>query len=389
MRIAIDARWIFHEISGIGTYTQELIRHLAHRDRKNEYYIFFQHRSLEDRTVTATQLNAAPNFTTRKVPYGVFSLRNQLLLPGLLSDLKIDVYHSPNYMVPLRAFPADRSGRIRCVTTIHDLIPLFFPNHAPKSKKAKFFPVFKWVMRQVGRRSDVIATVSNSSRKDILRLLEIPEQRHDAVRVIPNGVSPIYAPGKTLVGDVKTILYVGRFDPYKNVACLIEAFAEVLKGSLPNTKLRIIGPEDPRYPEARLKAQELGVESSIIWSGYVADDELKQAYQNANALVLASHYEGFGLPVVEAMKCGTPVICSNRSSLPEIVGDAALLVDPDSPRAIAEAITQLLTDTALARELRKKGVEQARHYTWVHAADLTMEAYDQAFRMDRDGAPEH
>jgi glycosyltransferase involved in cell wall biosynthesis len=388
MRIAIDARWIFHEISGIGTYTQELIRNLAHRDRANDYFVFFAHRSLQARTISATQLNAAPNFTTKLLPYDLFSLRNQWSLPGLLSDLKIDVYHAPNYMIPLRAFPLDRPGRIRCVTTIHDLIPLLFPDHAPKSKKARLMPVFNWIMRQVGRRSDVIVTVSQSSRKDIIRLLGIPEERANAVRVIPNGVSQIYAPGKTQVGDEKTILYVGRFDPYKNVTCLIKAFAEVLKGSLPNAKLRLIGPEDPRYPEPRLKARELGVEEKIVWSGYVADDELKHAYQNANVLVLASHYEGFGLPVVEAMKCGTPVICSNRSSLPEIVGDAAILVDPDNHHEVADAITLLLTDTHLARELRKKGVEQARQYTWMHASDLTVEAYQQAFDMGRDDLPE-
>jgi alpha-1,3-rhamnosyl/mannosyltransferase len=378
MKIGIDARWIFPELSGIGTHTQALIQQLAEHVREHEFILFFQHRRVMERTMEATGFHGAPNFSTRLVPYGLFSLRNQLHMPGLLSDTELDVFHSPNYMIPLRAFPAHRNGHARCVITIHDLIPLLFPDHAPKSKKARLFPLFKRIMREAARRAHIIITVSESSRQDIIRHLAIEPEREDNVVVIPNGVSPTYGPGSTQMGDPKTILYVGRFDPYKNVTRLIDAFAEVRDTSLPDARLRIIGPEDPRYPEPRLRARARGVESAIEWSGYLDDKELKQAYQDASVLVLPSRYEGFGLPVVEAMACGTPVICSNCSSLPEVAGDAAILVDPDSTPDLVEAITQILSTTALARELRRKGIDRARGFSWTHAAELTMKAYEQA-----------
>lgn len=378
MRIGIDARWIFPELSGIGTYTQELIRHLAHHDRKNEYILFFEHRSLLSRTAEATQFNTAPNFSTHIVPYGPFTLRNQVLMPGMLSDHRVDVFHSTNYMIPFRAFPHRRNGHMRCVVTIHDLIPLLFPEHAPKSRKTRLFPLFKRIMREVGRRAHVIITVSESSRRDIIRHLRLGEEQAHRVVVVPEGVPAGYSPGSTQVGDPKTILYVGRMDPYKNVVRLVEAFARLRAEVSPNILLKIIGPEDQRYPEPRQRAVELGVENGITWSGYVASEDLKRAYQEANVLVLPSQYEGFGLPVVEAMASGTPVVCSNTSSLPEVAGDAALLVDPNSTDELVQALARVLTETRLAREMREKGIHQAGKFIWSRTAELTVEAYQQA-----------
>jgi len=378
MRIAIDARWIFQELTGIGTYTQELIRQLAHLDRENEYLLFFQHRHLQERTAEITRFNTAPNFGARLVGYGPFSPRSQILLPGLLTDLKINVFHSTNYMIPLRAFPRHRPGHVRCVVTIHDLIPLLFPDHAPKSRKTRLYPLYRLLMREVAARADIILTVSRSSARDVIEHLRLPAGEADKVLAVPEGVSSRYAPGATHVGDLKTILYVGRFDPYKNVTHLIEAFARVALNDLPNLRLRIVGPEDSRYPEPRQLARTLRVERLITWSGYVEADELKNAYQQADVMVLPSKYEGFGLPVVEAMACGTPVICSNTSSLPEVAGDAAILVPPGDVNALADAIRRVFTEPGLAKDLRARGVQQASRFTWEHAAKETIAAYRRA-----------
>jgi len=382
MRIGIDARWIFTELSGIGTYTQELIRHLAREDRENEYFLFFHHRSLMARTAELTQYNTAPNFNATFIPYGPLTLRNQLRLPGYLHDHRIDVFHSTNFMIPFRAFPRRRPGPVRCIVTIHDLIPLLFPEYTPRAKKKRFYPLFVKVMHEVGKRADIIITVSESSRRDIIKHLRIPPERETRVVVTAEGVDTRYQPGATRIGAPKTILYVGRFDPYKNVVRLVEAFARLREEILPDAQLRLIGPEDPRYPEPRERARALGVEPYIAWSGYVSEEGLKQAYQEADVLVLPSRYEGFGLPVLEAMACGTPVICSNTSALPEVAGEAAVLVEPDDTEQLVDALSLVLTQPARARELREKGIAHAARFTWSKTAQATMQIYERAMALE-------
>jgi glycosyltransferase involved in cell wall biosynthesis len=232
-------------------------------------------------------------------------------------------------------------------------------------------------MLEVGRRSDLVITVSESSRKDIFRHLHIPAEQQDKVLAIPEGVSDRFRPAEKEKRDHPVILYVGRFDPYKNVVGLIEAFARVVR-ECPGTRLRMIGPPDARYPEPRRRAVELKVDDHITWQGYVDGDELLRAYQQADVMVLPSRYEGFGLPVLEAMACGVPVVCSNTSSLPEVAGDAALLVDPADVGQCAQAITSVLTDPSRAGRLRQKGIERASEFTWRRTAEMTRRAYESA-----------
>ncbi|MBN1269573.1 MAG: glycosyltransferase family 4 protein [Kiritimatiellae bacterium] len=378
MKIAIDARWIFEELSGIGTYTRELIRHLALADRENSYILLFDSVQMLNRTERWAELEKAPNFDSRIVPYGPFSLRGQWGMRSRLRELGADVYHSTNYMIPLAAFPRHLHRRTRCVITIHDLIPLLFPEYTPRAKKTRLFPVYRRLMMQVGARADVILCPSASSRADVLRALAIPDQRHGRVIVIPEGVSPAFRQDPDARKNNRTILYVGRQDPYKNVTRLIEAFAALRKERVPEAELRIVGPHDPRYPEADQKARELGVTGAITWCGYLEEKDLVKAYQRADVFVLASDYEGFGLPALEAMACGTPVVCSNVTSLPEVAGDAALMVNPHDTRALADAIARVLTDPALAAELGRKGCEQAARFNWSRTAQETLAAYKLA-----------
>ncbi len=234
-------------------------------------------------------------------------------------------------------------------------------------------------MIEVGMRADIILADSNTSKTDVVRELAIPKSRTPSVVVVPAGVSPEYQPGARRTGGKRTILYVGRLDPYKNVTGLVEAFAQVRK-ALPEADvgLRIIGPPDARYPEARQAAVRLGVESSLEWAGYVDEAGLVAAYQQADVFALLSKYEGFGLPVLEAMACGTPVVCSNRASLPEVAGDAALLVDPEQMSDAAAAITRVLREEPLAASLRERGLRQAAKFTWTRTAAMTLMAYEQA-----------
>jgi len=380
MKVALDARWIFNEISGIGAHTRDLIRHIAREDRRTTYILIFSDRALAERTWHEAELSDKPNFRPHIVPWGIFSPRSQLLMPSWLARQGITVYHSTNYMIPLASFPRGKMGKVRCVATIHDLIPLLFPAATPRALKTRFFPLYKRLMLEIGTRADRIIAVSKASRDDIVNHLNIPASRYGNVRVIYNGVSSLYCPAQngTKTGDSsrpRVLLYVGRSDPYKNLTVLIEALA-VLQGTLPfPVHLNIVGPPDPRYPEAGKRAESLGIKPSVNWLGYQTSDALVRAYQNADAVILPSRYEGFGFPVVEGMACGTPVICSDIPVLREIGGEAAYFTTLDSPPALAEGIRFVLTDAKQREHMIQRGFDQSRQFTWTETARQTIALY--------------
>jgi glycosyltransferase involved in cell wall biosynthesis len=380
MKIAIDARWIFNEISGIGAHTRELIRHIAREDHTNSYIIIFSDRSWAERTWAEAELSDKPNFRPEIVPWRVFSPLSQLLLPSRLARHNIEVFHSTNYMIPLSCFPRGRMGKIRCVATIHDLIPLLFPGATPRAMKTRLFPIYRRLMLEIGARADRIIAVSEASRSDIVQHLNIPPTRHNSVKVIYNGVAPIFTPDPAPANNpaqTRTLLYVGRSDPYKNLPLLIEAFSQACPKAPFPIQLKILGPPDPRYPEASQRVKELGLEASITWVGYQGSNALVKAYREAAAVVLPSQYEGFGLPVVEAMACGTPMICSDIPVLKEIGGQAAVYAPLGNSTELANSILRVLTDAELRRTMIQRGLEQARLFTWTGAARKTIDLYTE------------
>lgn len=366
MKICIDARWIFEELSGIGVYTRELMRELSLQDTTNTYVCLFDSQAVLDRTREETGFDENSAWSAVLVDYSIFSLANQLKLPGWLKRNHIDVYHSPNWMIPFLAFPAGKRGRTACVVTVHDLIPLLFPNHAPRSKKKRFFPVYKAMMRALGSRADAMVAVSQASANDIVEHLGVERAR---VHVVHNGVSARYQPAE--LPREPMILYVGRFDPYKNVPLLVEAFAQAREQLGQTMHLMIIGTPDPRYPETGETITRLGLTQVIDQRKYVSDAELLAAYQTARMLVLPSSYEGFGLPVVEAMACGTPAICSNASSLPEVAGAAGVLVPPGEVDALAAAIVSVWSDPPASDAL----TSQAAKFSWSRSATELLDVY--------------
>ena len=383
MKILIDARWIFEEISGVGEYTRQLISHLARLPDTHDYVLLFNKAELRDRTLTQTGVGNDLRFSTVLYPHSIFSPLGQVRFRSLLRRLKPDLYHSTNYMIALGAFPKGRRGTIPCVTTIHDVIPLLFPDHAPKSKKARWFRLYRWIMCQIGARADVIVTDSQSSANDIARMLKIPAASCSKIRVVACGVSDRFQPPvQRRPGATQQVLYVGRMDPYKNVTGLIRAFAQAMP-SLPGpARLTLAGAPDERYPEAANLARELGVADAVTWTGYLSDADLVELYQQADLLAHPSHYEGFGLQVLEAMACGLPVLCSNAASLPEVAGDAAWLLDPNDTNAWAAALTELLANPERRAELTRAGLERVKTFIWERTARETLAIYATA------GAPE-
>lgn len=372
MKIAIDARWIFAETSGIGQHTRQLIRGLSTLKTPHEWLLLFDDPARMEEVTAETGCA----WETALLPYGLFSVRNQLQLFGHLRKAGVQVYHSTNYMMPLLPFPRFRPGAIRGVITIHDLIPLLFRDHAPRSRKNQFFPVYRQLMIEVAARADAIITVSQASKNDILEHLRLPERAKDKIHVVYNGIDPKFRPDAgVLRKHPPEILYVGRLDPYKNVPQLIGAFGECRRQLPEGTRLRLIGPPDARYPEAMDLARKLELFPYLDWEGHVDDATLLEAYRRAAVVVLASAYEGFGLPVAEAMACGTPVICSRASSLPEVGGDAAVYVQPGDLHGLAQALTDLMQDTDTRRRLAAAGPAQVKRFTMDAMARETLRVY--------------
>ncbi len=371
----IDARWIFPQISGIGLYTRELLRHLPGLDGSVRYTVLFDRPEVMEREMAGT--GAAANVTPLLVRWGLFSPASQAHLPGLLRRLDAQVFHSPNYMMPYLAFPPGGRGAVRAVVTIHDLIPLLFPQYTPRALKTRFLPVFRFVIREAARRATRILVPSRSTAEDVIRELRVPAARRGHVVVTPEASNPAYRPDPATRPAGPVVLFVGRRDPYKNLPALVRAFARVVR-AVPSARLVVVGPPDPRYPEAEAAAREVRLGDAIEWRGYVDGPGLVRAYREAAVFALPSRYEGFGLPVLEAMACGTPVVCGNGSSLPEVAGDAALLVPPDDEGEIAAALVRVLTDAPFADALRDRGLRRAAQFSWERTARLTLDAYRAA-----------
>ncbi len=381
MNIAIDARWIFQDISGIGNYTRQLLRMYATTPSKHTFHVLFSDPAIAARTCQEIGIQDAPHMEPVMIPWPIFSIQSQLRLPSLLRKRQIRVFHSPNYMLPLRAFNRQGNGPIRAVSTIHDLIPLRFPDHAPQSRKSRLLPIFRRVLQEAALRSTRIATVSHVSAQDIAALLHVNPTK---IAVIHNGVSPAFVPAPkqsepcASASTELELLYVGRADPYKNIERLIHVVHDLKTRHACLAQLTLVGAPDPRYPKPQQTIARLGVQEQVRWTGFVGDQELIHYIQRADIMLHASRYEGFGLQIIEAMACGIPVVCSNAGSLPEVAGDAAILVEPDDTQAYCRAILRLRDDPQERQRHINRGIENAKRFSWEKTARATLACYEAA-----------
>jgi glycosyltransferase involved in cell wall biosynthesis len=350
------------ETGGMETYARELARRLAARD---------------DLRVTAFVSRAAAGFAEADVQVLDVDPRNraewvrgeQQHLPRAADRAGCDVVHS-------LASTAPWHGKAARVTTIHDL-------------NYKLVPDTHFGLRGLGmrllvpaaaRRSHRLIAISQSTRRDLVEHLKVPAAKID---VVPQGAAP---PGPATpepqlrarlgLGDRPVILSASAKRPHKNVGRLLDA----LGGIPPERRPLLVVPGYPTPYEAELRerAQAAGVAADVVWPAWLDDADLEGLYALATLVAFPSLYEGFGLPVLEAMLRGVPVACSDRSSLPEVAGDAALLFDPEDANAIRAALERLLGDAALRADLVAKGRERARHFTWERTADGTAAAYARA-----------
>jgi glycosyltransferase involved in cell wall biosynthesis len=353
MRIAIDARKL-HDF-GIGTYVRNVLLGLARLDHETDYIVLCRPMDVD----AASELG--PNFRPVVETAKPYSVSEQFRIPLSLVRERVHLLHEPHYVLP----PATRC---RTVVTIHDCIHLMFPQYLPGSVAHAYARASMW---SAARMSDRILTVSEASKRDILRFFDIPPEK---VEVIYNAIDErfLVPPSEEQIDrmrqryqlDKPFLLYVGNIKPHKNLERLIDAFSRVRAAGLDELRLVIIGDELSKYPPLRQAVHRHRLDKHVRFLGFQPSESLAVFYRLARAFVFPSLYEGFGLPPLEAMACGTPVVTSDVSSLPEVAGGAAVLVDPYDPAAIAEGIQRAVTDDTLRAELIARGLARVRDFSW-------------------------
>jgi glycosyltransferase involved in cell wall biosynthesis len=366
VRIAIDARKM--RDYGIGTYVRNLLRYLARIDKNTEYVLFCRADDCATIEESGENFRAVPELARQ------YSIKEQLRIPLDLRREKIDLFHAPHYVLPA-LIPC------KAVVTIHDCIHLRFPQYLPSRFGYAYARTSMWIATH---RSTRVLTVSEASKRDILKYFHVPQHKID---VIYNGIDERFGetPSPDEVLRVREryqlndpfVLYAGNIKPHKNLERLIEAFHLLRRNGHDTVKLLIIGDEISKYATLRRAVHKYKLHKHVRFFGFVPDKTLAVLYRLARVFVFPSLYEGFGLPPLEAMASGTPVITSNVSSLPEVVGDAALLIDPYEPAAIAQAMHRVLTEPSLREDLRRRGLLRVKDFSWERSIRRVHEIYQE------------
>ena len=372
MRIAIDVRKI--NDFGIGTYLRNLIRHLPRFDAKNEYHLLCYPQDAE----LLQSLSAAYHHYFVSAPN--YSLSEHWSIPLALRRIDADLFHAPHYVLP---------ALVPCpsVVTVHDVIHLLFPQYLPSRFASRYARI---MIGSAVSRARLVMTVSRASKNDLLGFFDVDESK---ILVIPNGIDPAMTRELTreeiervrsrfqLTG--RNALFVGNIKPHKNVERLIAAFALLRQDpAFSDVTLIVVGDDISKYPALRRRVEEHGLRSHVRFFGFVPEMTLVALYRLADLFVFPSLYEGFGFPPLEAMANGTPVITSRISSLPEVVGDAALTVDPYSTEEIALAMRTLFGDANLRARLSSSGRERARSFSWEKAVAQIHAVYMRVLGLD-------
>jgi len=368
LHIAIDAREAGPKPSGLARYTFNLLRGLARYGAPHRYTVLTNHPEL------LADLAAHPAFTLIDPGVRIVDPREQVVLPRLVDRLRPDVFHSTSMVAPV-FLPRG----VKRIMTLHDTIPLSFPQGFKAYERAMWAAYYGLSIRPTVRRTDRVITVSEWSRQDIVKHLDCSPDR---VAVTYNWAEDHFAPPTTeRVAALRAryglparfVLGLGSQYGYKNHDGLLVAFAK-LAARVPDVDL-VLKVGRPQRLVARLR--QLGLERRVRFLGTVADDELPALYAAAEVFVFPSFYEGFGLPPLEAMRCGTPVIASTASSIPEVVGSAALLCPPHDSDRLAELMELALGDATLRAELRERGLAQSARFNLARGVAETLAVYDE------------
>ena len=354
MKIVFDARVLHPQTHGISRYCRHLLENLLTLDRENEYRVLTRFPGVKDWFTPLARVSWQP------APVPPYSLREQWVVPWLLRSETFDLYVSPTYTLP-RALAA------KGILTIHDLIHLAFPEDYGWKHRG----YYRLLVKPSVDRCRRVFTVSSSSKRDIGQYFHCPPEK---IVLTPNGLDPQWFARPSNSEFIRRhglesgyILFVGNPRPHKNFPRVLEAFHQLTREGGFVGKLAVVGlsPEDlPSGSSQYLKVFP-----------YCSDPELASLYAGARLLAAPSLYEGFGLPVLEAMACGCPVLISDRASLPEIAGPAGWPVDPEQTPAIAEGMKRILSDPVLRERRKAEGLARARLYSWEETARTVLEVF--------------
>lgn len=367
MRIGYEISSVGAQPSGVGTYALQLLTGMAEVEDQHEYLL------LSNRPHHQRQLAALPRMRDMARPFPSRMLWMQLVLPAQLGATRPDICHYPNSLGPLRS-------PVPYVVTIHDMTLSLMPRHHPLRKQLLVRPLIPLVARRAAR----VITVSSQARDDIVRLLRVPGER---VAVVPEAAAPIFRP--TSAAEQARVraqhglpatyaLYLGTLEPRKNLVRLIRAWHRVRQSGAAPHKLVLGGAPGWHFAPIYDEVRRLGCADDVVFTGYLPRADLPAVYGAADAFVFPSLAEGFGLPVVEAMACGTPVLISDTPALREVAGEAAVRVNPWSVEAMARGLESLLTDRAQHDRLRSAGLARAASFSWQRAARETLAIYGEA-----------
>lgn len=364
MNIAIDARMILH--SGIGTYTRNLVTNILDIDKSNTYILLGKKEAL-------SKYAQKSNVSITEFHSPIYGISEQVIEP--LKLWNVEFLHCPHYNIPVIY-----EGEM--IVTVHDLIHLLFPQFL-KSRAAYFYA--KSLFKLMAIRAKKIIAVSENTKADIVNYLGVKE---DKVVVIYNGVSEIFKKDASqekceklrhkLNLHAKYILNVSNMKKHKNIETLIEAYSKLRKKGI-KQKLLLVGGKEERIKELQIYAEQLNVAENIVFLQNIDFEDLPLLYQICDVFVFPSLYEGFGLPLVEAMASKVPVVTSNVSSMPEVVGNAGITVEPNDADSLAEAIEKVISDSKLRENMIKMGIKQIEKFNWQNTARKTLDVYKREF----------
>ena len=372
MRVAIDIRPI--RDFGVGTYIRNVVRFLGRLDEINDYFLIGGRDRVREIGRLPDNFHIVPFHASETSYRGYFGFRK------VLKHYRCDLVHIPHLLWTPLYLPCPY------VLTVHDVLDFMYRNHGSGFRRTLHRAMTAHVLSHAAK----ILAVSNFTKQDLQRLFHVPESR---VEVVYNAIDERFRQGHATQADrdfiseryqtnYPFILYAGRISPHKNVIRIIEAFSALKtelekEGKYPDLKLIIIGDEVSRHPDLRRAVIKSGVQNDVRFLGFVPIEVLRIFYDVAKVFVFPSLYEGFGLPPLEAMSHGTPVVTSNISSLPEVVGAGAVLVNPENVFDIMRAIHRVLVDQPMREKLKERGYEQVARFSWEDSVRRILRAYRQ------------
>jgi glycosyltransferase involved in cell wall biosynthesis len=373
MRIGIDATALPPQPVGAGNYIIQLIRALAGLEVEDEFVVFAQRKG--HALIDIPEIDSFEWVILEDSNPGSRLIWEQTIFPQLIKKSGVDLLHSLHYTRPVRLPCAS-------VVTFHDMTFFLYPELHTRAKRL-FFPQ---AIRVSARLADALIANSESTRQDVIRVLGISPEK---IKTTQLGVNSAFRPINDPVAKRKIaekydlperfILYVGLIEPRKNLPLLISAYRRLLDSG-ENYKLVLVGRYGWMYDELLKQMNNLDLEGMIHFTGYVSQEDLPLVYNLSSLFAYPTSYEGFGLPVLEAMACGVPVITTDVSSLPEIVGEAGILVPVNDVEALYGAMIEVLRDEDLRQEMTNKGILRAAKFSWEQTAKLTFQVYQQVMR---------